>query len=445
MHTDCQKQKPKRQRNGLSEGQLAFVLILPALLIIICIAVYPILRTVWNSFFDLRLNHPTRNTTTLSYSLDLEKYTDGIYTLTSQLSRALKSSDNADEKAAVEKLQALVETEEAALFSTPERRAQADEVDRLISAYEPIPSDELRFMTLSADEISGFKLFVEEAHHLAEEAMSVAEDTNKQLSRAAQALDALDFAIVEPNYIGLSNYVKYFQDSRLWTSVANTTIFTVVAVFFELCLGILIALLMNQKFRGRGLVRASVLIPWSIPASTSATIWKFMYDGQYGIVAKFFAMLGIIPSASYILTTRAGSLFGMIFSDVWKTTPFMALLLLAGLQTIDLSLYEAAKVDGSGKFRSFFSITLPLLKPTILVSILFRTLDTFKAFDLMSVMTYGANDTESISLFAYKIMFAQMDFGGGSTISIILFLMVMLICLFYIKVLGADLYKSNKA
>lgn len=170
-----------------------------------------------------------------------------------------------------------------------------------------------------------------------------------------------------------------------------------------------------------------------------------MYDGQYGIISKLFATLGIIPSAAFILTTREGSLFGMIVSDIWKTTPFMALLLLAGLQTIDATLYEAARVDGSGKFHSFFTITLPLLKPTILVSVLFRTLDTFKAFDLMSVMTNGANNTESISLYAYKVMFAQMDFGSGSTISILLFFMVLLICLFYIKVMGADLFKSRQA
>lgn len=116
----------------------------------------------------------------------------------------------------------------------------------------------------------------------------------------------------------------------------------------------MLALLMNQNYKGRGLIRASVLIPWSIPASTSATIWKFMYDGQYGVIARLFAVLGIVPSAAWILTTRVGSLFGMIVSDVWKTSPFMALLLLAGLQTIDGTLYEAAKVDGCGKVRSFF-------------------------------------------------------------------------------------------
>ena len=137
-------------------------------------------------------------------------------------------------------------------------------------------------------------------------------------------------------------------------------------------------------------------------------------------------------------------MFGMIVSDVWKTSPFMALLLLAGLQTIDGTLYEAAKVDGCGKVRSFFSITIPLLKPTMLVSVLFRTMDTFKAFDLPSVMTNGANNTESISLYAYKLMFAQMDFGSGSAVSIILFIMVFCICMFYIKGLGADLFRSEK-
>ena len=435
----------KKRSRGLSVGQLAALLVLPALLVIASIAVYPILRTVWYSLFDLRLNHPTRSSTYFSYSLDLEKYADSVYTLRSQLTKASEEAVTPEAQRALANMADLLAEEEAALFCTETRQDTLAQVDALVASYTPVNDDQLRYMSVSSEEIEAFKTFLSLAGEAAQTALEIAPEAEKQLSRATQALDALSFAVVEPNFVGLDNYLRYLTDNRFWTAVANTSIFTVFAVGFELLFGILVALLMNQNFRGRGLIRASVLIPWSIPASTSATIWRFMYDGQYGIISKLFATLGIIPSAAFILTTREGSLFGMIVSDIWKTTPFMALLLLAGLQTIDATLYEAARVDGSGKLHSFFTITLPLLKPTILVSVLFRTLDTFKAFDLMSVMTNGANNTESISLYAYKEMFAQMDFGSGSTISILLFFMVLLICLFYIKVMGADLFKSRQA
>ena len=435
----------KKRSRGLSEGQLAALLVLPALLVIASIAVYPILRTVWYSLFDLRLNHPTRSSTYFSYSLDLEKYADSVYTLRSQLTKASEEAVTPEGQRAIADMADLLAEEEAALFCTDTRQDTLAQVDALVASYTPVNDDQLRYMSVSSKEIEAFKTFLSLAGEAAQTALEIAPEAEKQLSRATQALDALSFAVVEPNFVGLDNYLRYLTDNRFWTAVANTSIFTVFAVGFELLFGILVALLMNQNFRGRGLIRASVLIPWSIPASTSATIWRLMYDGQYGIISKLFATLGIIPSAAFILTTREGSLFGMIVSDIWKTTPFMALLLLAGLQTIDATLYEAARVDGSGKLHSFFTITLPLLKPTILVSVLFRTLDTFKAFDLMSVMTNGANNTESISLYAYKVMFAQMDFGSGSTISILLFFMVLLICLFYIKVMGADLFKSRQA
>jgi len=437
--------KQRGVRKGLSEAQLGILLVLPALIIIACIAVYPILRTVYFSLFDLRLNHPTRNTPHFSYSLDLEKFCDGMYTMNLQLGRAIDKAETDEERAAAQTLLDAMVAHKDNLFNTQERQERYATVDQMVYNYQPVTDDELRYMPLSTQEIDSYRAFLADAHVLADQARSVAQGAVKQLDKAAQALDSFDFAVVEPNFVGLNNYASYLKNPRLWTAVANTSIFTVFAVSFELCVGMMLALLMNQSFKGRGLIRASVLIPWSIPASTSAIIWKFMYDGQYGIVAAAMGALGIIPEASFILTTRAGSLFGMIFSDIWKTSPFMALLLLAGLQTIDGNLYEAAKVDGSGRVHSFFHITLPLLKPTILVSLLFRTMDTFKAFDLPSVMTNGANNTESISLYAYKLMFAQMDFGAGSTISIILFCMVFLICLFYIKVMGADLFKSAKA
>lgn len=439
------KQHVTKWKRGLSEGQLALLLMLPVLIVISTISVYPILRTVYYSFFDLRLNHPSRNTPHFTYSLDVEKFCDGLYTTKLQLNRALGKAGTEEERQAAQNLLDAITSYQAELFNTDERKAQFEQVDQMVYNYQPVNQDELKYMEVSEAEIERYRSFLTEAQFLANAAKDVAQEAASNLTKVSQALDSFDFAIVEPNFVGLKNYINYLKNPRLWTAVANTSIFTVAAVSCELVVGMLLALLMNQNFKGRGLIRASVLIPWSIPASTSAIIWKFMYDGQYGIVSAAMAAVGILPDASVILTTRAGSLFGMIFSDIWKTSPFMALLLLAGLQTIDGSLYEAAKVDGSNPVHSFFHITLPLIKPTILVALLFRTMDTFKAFDLPSVMTNGANNTESISLYAYKLMFSQMDFGAGSAISIVLFCMMFLICMFYIKVMGADLFKSAKA
>jgi multiple sugar transport system permease protein len=436
------RQKCSGAHSGLPEGWLAFLLILPAVLVILGISVYPIARTIWYSLFDLRLNHPTRSTTHFSYSLDVEQYCDGLNSLRSQLRKALSKSEDADEKTEIEALLEWLESSHEALFADEDHTTHFDAVQTLYDNFESVSDDALRYMTIAGDQIAKYADFRQETHSATNALAARDSAAQKALKKAAQAVDTLDFALVEPNFTGFGSYSRFFQDSRLWTSVANTVIFSFTAVAFELCVGLMLAMVMNRNFRGRGLVRASVLIPWSIPASTSALIWKFMYDGQYGVMAKLFATLGIISSPAVILTTRAGSLFGMIVSDIWKTSPFMALLLLAGLQTIDASLYEAAKVDGSTSVKSFFRITLPLLRPTILVAVLFRTMDTFKAFDLPSVMTYGANNTEFISLYSYKLMFAQMDFGSGATISIILFFMVFLLCMFYIKVLGADLFSN---
>jgi len=170
-------------------------------------------------------------------------------------------------------------------------------------------------------------------------------------------------------------------------------------------------------------------------------IWSYMYDGQSGIFAKWLTDLGIISDMGMLMSTKAGALFAVIFADVWKTTPFIALLLFAGLQTIPDSLYEAAQVDGATKWQRFFRITLPMLKSTILVALLFRTLDAFRVFDLIYVLTGGgpANSTESISIYAYKTMFAQLNFGAGSALSVIVFLCIAIICMIYVKILGSDI------
>jgi multiple sugar transport system permease protein len=174
-------------------------------------------------------------------------------------------------------------------------------------------------------------------------------------------------------------------------------------------------------------------------------MWKFLYDGQNGIVAKIFADIGLVDKMEKLLVTDTGAMFSVIFSDVWKTTPYMSLLLLAGLQTIPDSLYEAASIDGAGKWKQFMKITLPLLKSSILVALLFRTLDAFRVFDLIYVLTGGgpANSTETISILAYKVMFSQTNFGDGSALSVIVFICVAIISMIYIKFLGRDLLNDR--
>lgn len=239
----------------------------------------------------------------------------------------------------------------------------------------------------------------------------------------------------ESKFIGLANYKFLLTDSRFWKSIWTTVYFMVTSVSMELVLGLLIALLINRPFRMRGLVRAAVLIPWAVPTVVAAMVWKFMYDDQLGVLNDILVKLGIFEKYHTFLGTPTGAMWSMIFADVWKTTPFMALLLLAGLQVIPKELYESADVDGANKVQQFFRITLPLLKPTILVALLFRTLDAFRVFDLPWVLTGGT--VESISIYAYQSLFTNLDFGMGSALAFSVFLCVMLISLFYIKVLGA--------
>ncbi|MDR6125287.1 ABC-type sugar transport system permease subunit [Bacillus sp. SLBN-46] len=238
----------------------------------------------------------------------------------------------------------------------------------------------------------------------------------------------------ESKFIGLGNYKFLLSDSRFWHSLSNTAFFTVISVALELVFGILIALLINKPFRGRGLVRASVLIPWAVPTVVAAMMWKFIYDDQLGILNDILVKVGILDSYRTFLGTESSAMWSMIFADVWKTTPFMALLLLGGLQTISKDIYESAEIDGANKIRQFFYLTLPLLKPTILVALLFRTLDAFRVFDLPWVLTGGT--VESLSIYAYQSLFTNLDFGLGSALSFSVFIFVMLISLFYIKVLG---------
>jgi ABC-type sugar transport system permease subunit len=240
-------------------------------------------------------------------------------------------------------------------------------------------------------------------------------------------------------FIGLDNYVEALGDERFREALVHTLAFTVASVTLELTLGCVLALAMNRAFRGRGLVRAAILVPWAIPTVVAALIWRFMFDGDSGIVNAALASLGVDPPVWFV--DRLAAWVPVVLGDVWKETPFVALLLLAGLQGIDASLYEAARIDGASAWRQFRHITLPLLKPALLVALIFRTRDAFRVFDLVYVMTGGGpgTATEPIALYTFTSLLQNLRFGYGSALSVLVFLVAFLLALGYIRVVGADL------
>jgi trehalose/maltose transport system permease protein len=235
------------------------------------------------------------------------------------------------------------------------------------------------------------------------------------------------------SFVGLENYIEMFKNPDFLEGLSNTVIFTVVSVTLEFIIGMGIALAINRAFRGRGLVRAAVLVPWAFPTVIAAVMWRLMFQSQVGIIQYVADTLGIISEP--ILSSRTLLLTGAILVDVWKTTPFMALLLLAGLQVIPGEVYEAARVDGANVMQRFFRITLPLLKGAILVAVLFRTLDAYRVYDLFWVL--GFRELESLSTFVYTgVRISQLEFGQGNAAAIFVFVTSFLIALFFIKVLG---------
>jgi multiple sugar transport system permease protein len=233
------------------------------------------------------------------------------------------------------------------------------------------------------------------------------------------------------NFVGLQNYVVMFQNSEFVDGLKNTVIFTVASVALEFVIGLAIAVAINRAFRGRGLVRAAVLVPWAFPTVISAVMWRLMFQDQVGIIQYAASSLISRP----ILSDQTLLLIAAILVDTWKTTPFVALLLLAGLQTIPTEVYEAARVDGASVVQRFFRITLPLLKPTILVALLFRTLDAWRVYDLFWAMSN--RELESLSTFVYKgVRISQLNFPIGNAASVFIFVSAFLIAIFFIKVLG---------
>lgn len=239
----------------------------------------------------------------------------------------------------------------------------------------------------------------------------------------------------ERRFTGLENYVYLVGDARFWSALGNTAYFTAVAVTVELLLAVPLALLLNRAFPGRGLLRASVLVPWAIPTVVSARLWAWMFNPDYGLINRLLggAEINWLGAPGY-------ALHAAILVDVWKTTPFVALLVLAGLQGIPEDLYKAARVDGASTWRQFRAITVPLLRPALLLAVLFRSLDAFRVFDAIYVLTEGgpANTTETLSIYAYKTLMRSGDFGYGSALSVATFLCVVLLATVWLRWLGRE-------
>lgn len=233
---------------------------------------------------------------------------------------------------------------------------------------------------------------------------------------------------VEPAaFIGLANYAHLVGDPEWWVSVRNTLVFAVVSVSIETILGIVIALALHARMRGRGMLRAAMLIPWAIPTVVSAQMWGWMLHDQYGVVNEALLALGLIAEPLAFTADPALALWAVIAVDVWKTTPFMALLVLAALQLLPDELYEAAEIDGLGPVGRFFRITLPLIKPALLVAVIFRSLDALRVFDLIYLMTGNSGAAASMSVYARQNLVEFQDVGYGSAAATGVFLVIAIV------------------
>jgi trehalose/maltose transport system permease protein len=250
----------------------------------------------------------------------------------------------------------------------------------------------------------------------------------------------------ESQFVGIKNYTdllgnfqtradgssRFRYDQDFFEAVGNTVWLGLVSVGLETVLGLGIALVINSKFAGRGVMRTAVLVPWAIPTIVSAQMWKWMYNDVFGVFNSILLGLGVISGPVAWLANKQTALWAIILMEVWKTTPFMALLLLAGLQIIPADIYEAAEIDGASAIQQFFSITLPLLRPAILVALIFRTMDALRIFDAVKVMTGGGSGTETMATYAYKNLFDFQKLGYGSAICVVMFLILAIFVVIYL-------------
>ena len=405
-------------KKAITPKQAAFLL--PLLLLLAVFAVYPIITSVVYSLFDYRTNDPTAA---------------GLYT-SSNFNAPLFWED-CDYSAWYLEDDITTLPEDAAA----EMQGIIDELKKMGEPYK----DAAEVVKISKGDSEKIAADVQDLKErlLAIYAANPDAPYYNGPEKLSVLLDEMSGCMISGNFTGLAAYKQLLSDTRFGKSLKSTLIFTVISVFFELVLGMALALIMNKAIKGIGGVRTTALIPWAIPTAVSALMWSYMYDGSNGIVAKIFADIGLISSPEQMLLSAGGAMSAAILADVWKTTPYMALLLLAGLQIIDTGLYESAMVDGATPVRTFFSITLPLLKPSMLVALLFRSLDAFRVYDLIAVLTGGAQGTETLSIYAYKLMIGQSNYGYGSAVVLAMAICVALIAFFFVKFLGAELISDD--
>ena len=239
--------------------------------------------------------------------------------------------------------------------------------------------------------------------------------------------------------VGWQNYVDLWTDPVAWQALRTTIIFVAVTVPSELLLGLGMAVVMNEAFRGRGVLRAVVLVPWAIPTVVSSQMWRFIFNDRYGLFN--FVLFGG-ATARYLapLADPRFAMFAIMAAEIWKTAPFAALIILAGLQTISDEVYEAASIDGATAWQKFRHVTLPLLWPALLLALLFRTIDALRVFDLVFVMTQGgpADATNVLQFYGYKKTFAEGMIGYGSTIAVTVFMISLILALAYLRALKSE-------
>jgi len=250
-------------------------------------------------------------------------------------------------------------------------------------------------------------------------------------------------------WVGFDNYRELFSDDVFLQSLWNTVVFTVSSVSIETVLGMIVALTIHSSFKGRGVVRTSMLVPWAIPTVVSSLLWSWMLHDRYGVINELFMFLrldvllenlGIVDDFTNFdwAGNPSTSLGAVVAVDVWKTTPFMALLILAGLQVIPDDVYEASRVDGASKWQQFWQITLPLLRPALLVALIFRTMASFRVFDMIFVMKGYATDTMSVAVYTHRELLASQKVGFGSAAAVVIFLCIGLMVIGYTRLIRVE-------
>ncbi|PLR96540.1 carbohydrate ABC transporter permease [Bacillus sp. T33-2] len=400
-------------------GLREYLFIVPAVILIGVFSLIPVIQSFAYTFFDYRLNDQQKAGLYMSERFNFDLFDETQLYLTMFL-------EEDKEQVTDPELQDKIDS----LIGKVEKKAKQFEGKKGVQKIGKQEKDDL--LALS-----------KEAKRVVKEMTDNYDTTNKE--NLPLIAEDIENSIIPSNFIGLEGYKQALTDSRLGKALINTTIFTFASVFLELILGLALAMIMNKAIFGKGLIRTTSLIPWAIPTAVAALMWSYLYDGGSGVVARLLEMAGFVDSSRDLLLSGSGAMVSTIFADVWKTTPYMALLLLAGLQNISRDTYEAADIDGANTVQKFFTITLPLLKPSILVALLFRTLDAFRVFDLIFVLTGGGpgGATETISIYGYKAMFAQTNFGYGSVVVMIMFICVAAIATIYVKFLGANLMEKN--